>query len=104
MITREKLPVPSTLTRGPNWRGFTKAFTAPAHSFYLFALYLAQLRGQCQRKRPKQQCWNLPHPGQARTLTHAEEDCEDLAKEYVVFLRISSSWRGIHYPIALEAL
>ena len=37
----------------------TKAFTAQLTALYLFALYLAQLRGARARNRPRMQCRNL---------------------------------------------
>src|SRR5213592_1898145 len=81
----------------------TKAFTAQLTALYLFALYLAQLRGTMSAEEAKAAVQELTRiPGKLEHLLTHEEDCEDLAKEYVRSQDFLFLGRGIHYPIALE--
>src|SRR5437773_723705 len=81
----------------------TKAFTAQLTALYLFALYLAQLRGAVSAEEAKAAVQELTRiPGKLEHLLTHEEDCEDLAKEYVRSQDFLFLGRGIHYPIALE--
>jgi glucosamine--fructose-6-phosphate aminotransferase (isomerizing) len=83
--------------------GSTKAFTAQLTALYLFALYLAQLRGTMNEQQAKEAIHELTRlPGKLEHLLTHEEDCEDLAKEYVRSQDFLFLGRGIHYPIALE--
>src|SRR2546427_3802150 len=81
----------------------TKAFTAQLTALYLFALYLGQLRGTLSAEQAKDAIQELTRiPGKLEHLLTQEEDCEDLAKEYVRSQDFLFLGRGIHYPIALE--
>jgi glucosamine--fructose-6-phosphate aminotransferase (isomerizing) len=81
----------------------TKAFTAQLTALYLFALYLGQLRGILSADQAKDAIQELTRiPGKLEHLLTHEEDCEDLAKEYVRSQDFLFLGRGIHYPIALE--
>src|SRR6476659_1115738 len=81
----------------------TKAFTAQLTALYLLALYLGEARGHISDDQAR----NLVHeltriPGKLEHLLTHEEDCEDLAKQYVRSQDFLFLGRGIHYPIALE--
>ena len=81
----------------------TKAFTAQLTALYLFALYLGQLRGTLSAEQAKDAIQELTRiPGKLEHLLTHEEDCEDLANEYVRSQDFLFLGRGIHYPIALE--
>ena len=81
----------------------TKAFTAQLTALYLFALYIAQLRGTISAEEARDAVQELTRiPGKLEHLLTREEDCEDLAKEYVRSQDFLFLGRGIHYPIALE--
>jgi glucosamine--fructose-6-phosphate aminotransferase (isomerizing) len=81
----------------------TKAFTAQLTALYLFALYLGQVRGTVSAEQAKAAVHELTRiPGKLEHLLTHEEDCEDLAKQYVRSQDFLFLGRGIHYPIALE--
>ena len=81
----------------------TKAFTAQLTALYVFALYLGQLRGTVSPEEAKDAVQELTRiPGKLEHLLTHEEDCEDLAKQYVRSQDFLFLGRGIHYPIALE--
>ena len=103
MITREAAGTIYTHAGPEIGVASTKAFTAQLTALYLFALYLAQLRGAITGEQAKAAVQELTRiPGKLEhQLTH-EEDCEDLAKEYVRAQDFLFLGRGIHYPIALE--
>src|SRR5581483_1092333 len=81
----------------------TKAFTAQLTALYLFAVYLAELRGTLKTDEARRLLNELRLvPGKLESLlTHAEV-CEDLAREYGKAHDFLFLGRGIHYPIALE--
>src|SRR6266404_4315127 len=81
----------------------TKAFTAQLTALYLFSLYLGQVRGTVSAEQAKDAVQELTRiPGKLEHLLTHEEDCEDLAKQYVRSQDFLFLGRGIHYPIALE--
>jgi len=81
----------------------TKAFTAQLTAAFLFALYLAEVRGTLDSEEAKKLITELNRlPGKLETLLAHEEDTEDLAKEYQRAQDFLFLGRGIHYPIALE--
>jgi glucosamine--fructose-6-phosphate aminotransferase (isomerizing) len=81
----------------------TKAFTAQLTALVLFALYLAEKRGQLTVEQEKRLISELTKiPGKLEALLAREEECEDLAKEYSRAQDFLFLGRGIHYPIALE--
>src|ERR1700680_4553473 len=103
MITREASGTIYTHAGPEIGVASTKAFTAQLTALYLFALYLAQVRGVMNEEQSKAAIHELTRlPGKLEHLLTHEEDCEDLAKEYVRSQDFLFLGRGIHYPIALE--
>jgi glutamine---fructose-6-phosphate transaminase (isomerizing) len=81
----------------------TKAFTAQLTALFLFALHMAEVRGEVDAEEAKQLISELQRiPAKLETLLAREEDTEDLAKEYQRAQDFLFLGRGIHYPIALE--
>jgi glucosamine--fructose-6-phosphate aminotransferase (isomerizing) len=81
----------------------TKAFTGQLTALYLFALYLAQVRGTMTPEQARVAVQELTRlPGKLEQLLTREDECEDLAKEYSRAQDFLFLGRGIHYPIALE--
>ena len=103
MITRESAGTIYTHAGPEIGVASTKAFTAQLTALYLFALYLAQLRETIMPEQAKAAVQELTRiPGKLEHLLTHEEECEDLAKEYVRAQDFLFLGRGIHYPIALE--
>jgi glucosamine--fructose-6-phosphate aminotransferase (isomerizing) len=103
MITREAAGTIYTHAGPEIGVASTKAFTGQLTALYLFALYLAQLRGEMSPDQAKDAVQELTRiPGKLEHLLTHEEDCEDLAREYVRSQDFLFLGRGIHYPIALE--
>src|SRR5882762_3668284 len=103
MITREAAGTVYTHAGPEIGVASTKAFTGQLTALYLFALYLAQVRGTRSAEQAKDAIQELTRiPGKLEHLLTHEEDCEDLAKEYVRSQDFLFLGRGIHYPIALE--
>src|SRR5881396_2407556 len=103
MITRESAGTIYTHAGPEIGVASTKAFTAQLTALYLFALYLAQLRGTMSAEEAKDAVQELTRiPGKLEHLLTHEEDCEDLAKQYMRAQDFLFLGRGIHYPIALE--
>jgi glutamine---fructose-6-phosphate transaminase (isomerizing) len=81
----------------------TKAFTAQLTALYVFALYLAELRGVLSPEQARACITELTLiPGKLETLLTREEECEELAREFVRAQDFLFLGRGIHYPVALE--
>jgi glutamine---fructose-6-phosphate transaminase (isomerizing) len=103
MITREAAGTIYTHAGPEIGVASTKAFTAQLTALYLFALYLGQIRGTITPEQAKAAVHELVQlPGKLEHLLTHEEDCEDLAKQYVRSQDFLFLGRGIHYPIALE--
>src|SRR5450631_3096689 len=103
MITREAAGTIYTHAGPEIGVASTKAFTAQLTALYLFALYLGQVRGTISADGAKAMIHELTCiPGKLEHLLTHEEDCEDLAKQYVRSKDFLFLGRGIHYPIALE--
>src|SRR5881398_3763445 len=103
MITREAAGTIYTHAGPEIGVASTKAFTAQLTALYIFAMYLAELRGVLSPEQARACITELPLiPGKLEHLLTHEEDCEDLAKEYVRSQDFLFLGRGIHYPIALE--
>jgi glucosamine--fructose-6-phosphate aminotransferase (isomerizing) len=103
MITREAAGTIYTHAGPEIGVASTKAFTAQLTALYLFALYLAQVRGTMTPEQAKAAVHELTLiPGKLEHLLTHEEKCEELAKEYVRSQDFLFLGRGIHYPIALE--
>ncbi len=81
----------------------TKAFTAQLTAVFLFAVYLAQVRGTLTAEESKKLLTELTLiPGKLESLLGGEDVTEELAKEYHKASDFLFLGRGIHYPIALE--
>jgi glucosamine--fructose-6-phosphate aminotransferase (isomerizing) len=103
MITREAAGTIYTHAGPEIGVASTKAFTAQLTALYLFALYMAQVRGTTNKEQATEAMQELTRlPGKLEYLLTHEEKCEDLAKEYVRAQDFLFLGRGIHYPIALE--
>ena len=103
MITREASGTIYTHAGPEIGVASTKAFTAQLTALYEFALYLAEVRGVIKADEARQLITELTLiPGKLETLLTHEEDCEELAKEYVRSQDFLFLGRGIHYPVALE--
>ena len=103
MITREASGTIYTHAGPEIGVASTKAFTAQLTALYLFALYLGQLRDAISPEQAEDAAHELTCiPGKLEHLLTHEEDCEDLAKQYVRSQDFLFLGRGIHYPIALE--
>jgi len=103
MITREAAGTIYTHAGPEIGVASTKAFTAQLTALYLFALYLGQVRGTISDEQARNMVHELTRiPGKLEHLLTHEEDCEDLAKQYVRSQDFLFLGRGIHYPIALE--
>jgi len=103
MITREAAGTIYTHAGPEIGVASTKAFTAQLTALYLFALYLAQLRGTMNEQQAREAVRELTLlPGKLEHLLTRDEDCEKLAKQYIRAQDFLFLGRGIHYPIALE--
>ena len=103
MITREASGTIYTHAGPEIGVASTKAFTGQLTALYLFALYLAQVRGTMTSEQAKEAVYELTRlPGKLETLLTRDEQCEELAKLYVRAQDFLFLGRGIHYPIALE--
>jgi glutamine---fructose-6-phosphate transaminase (isomerizing) len=103
MITREAAGTIYTHAGPEIGVASTKAFTAQLTALYLFALYLAQVRGAMTSEQAKAAVQDLTKiPGKLEHLLTHEEICEELAKQYMRAQDFLFLGRGIHYPIALE--
>jgi glucosamine--fructose-6-phosphate aminotransferase (isomerizing) len=81
----------------------TKAFTAQLTALFLFALYLAEVRGEVNPEEAKKLISELQRiPGKLESLLAHEHEVEELSKEYHRAQDFLFLGRGIHYPIALE--
>jgi len=103
MITREAAGTIYTHAGPEIGVASTKAFTAQLTALYLFALYLAQTRGEMSADQAKTSIQELLRlPAKLEQLLTRDEECEALAKQYVRAQDFLFLGRGIHYPIALE--
>src|ERR1700757_531723 len=103
MITREAAGTIYTHAGPEIGVASTKAFTGQLTALYLFALYLAQVRGAMTPEQAKAAVQELTHiPGKLEQILTHDEACDELAKIYVRSQDFLFLGRGIHYPIALE--
>jgi glucosamine--fructose-6-phosphate aminotransferase (isomerizing) len=103
MITREAAGTIYTHAGPEIGVASTKAFTGQLTALYIFAMYLAQVRGVMtgeQAQTAMQELTRLPAKLE-NILTH-DQACDDLAKRYQKVRDFLFLGRGIHYPIALE--
>jgi len=82
----------------------TKAFTAQLTALFVFALYLAQLRGTVTQEQSIHLVTELSKvPGKIEEILRSVDDqCCQLAKSFSTARDFLFLGRGIHYPIALE--
>jgi len=103
MITREAAGTIYTHAGPEIGVASTKAFTGQLTALYLFALYLAQVRGTLTTEQAKQAIRQLTLiPGKLEQILTHDEACDELAKTYIRAHDFLFLGRGIHYPIALE--
>ena len=103
MITREAAGTIYTHAGPEIGVASTKAFTAQLTALYLFALYLAEVRGALTAEQVKPLINELTLiPGKLETILTHEEECEELAKQFYRAQDFLFLGRGIHYPVALE--
>src|SRR5271155_635385 len=103
MITREAAGTIYTHAGPEIGVASTKAFTCQLTALYLFALYLAQVRGTMSAEQIRTAAQELTLiPGKLENILTHDENCEDLAKRFQRAQDFLFLGRGIHYPIALE--
>ncbi|HKI25613.1 MAG TPA: glutamine--fructose-6-phosphate transaminase (isomerizing) [Candidatus Sulfotelmatobacter sp.] len=103
MITREAAGTIYTHAGPEIGVASTKAFTAQLTALYIFAMYLAQVRGAMAPEQARADMLELTRiPGKLDHILTHDEACEELAKRYQRVHDFLFLGRGIHYPIALE--
>jgi glucosamine--fructose-6-phosphate aminotransferase (isomerizing) len=103
MITREASGTIYTHAGPEIGVASTKAFTGQLTALYLFALYLAQVRGTMTVEQARAAVREITLiPGKLEQLLTRDEQCEELAKRFQRAHDFLFLGRGIHYPIALE--
>ena len=103
MITREAAGTIYTHAGPEIGVASTKAFTAQLTALYIFAMYLAQVRGVMKPEQARASMLELTRiPAKLETLLAADNACDELAKRYQKVHDFLFLGRGIHYPIALE--
>ena len=103
MITREAAGTIYTHAGPEIGVASTKAFTGQLTALYIFAMYLAQLRGAMTDEQAQAAMLELTRiPGKLETVLAQDAACDELAKRYQKVHDFLFLGRGIHYPIALE--
>ena len=103
MITREAQGTIYTHAGPEIGVASTKAFTGQLTALYIFAMYLAQVRGSMSAEQARTAMLELTRiPGKLETILTHDEACDELAKRYQKVHDFLFLGRGIHYPIALE--
>ncbi len=103
MITREASGTIYTHAGPEIGVASTKAFTGQLTALYIFAMYLAQVRGVMTGEQSRAAMLELTRvPGKLETILTHDEACDELAKRYQKVHDFLFLGRGIHYPIALE--
>src|SRR5271165_2905282 len=103
MITREAAGTIYTHAGPEIGVASTKAFTCQLTALYIFAMYLAQLRGVMTAEQAQAAMLELTRiPAKLETLLAQDPACDELAKRYQKVHDFLFLGRGIHYPIALE--
>jgi glucosamine--fructose-6-phosphate aminotransferase (isomerizing) len=103
MITREAAGTIYTHAGPEIGVASTKAFTAQLTALYVFAMYLAQVRGVMRPEQARASMLELTRiPAKLENLLAADNACDELAKRYQKVHDFLFLGRGIHYPIALE--
>ncbi|MGA2101180.1 MAG: glutamine--fructose-6-phosphate transaminase (isomerizing) [Candidatus Sulfotelmatobacter sp.] len=103
MITREAAGTIYTHAGPEIGVASTKAFTGQLTALYIFAMYLAQVRGVMTPEQSRAAMLELTRiPGKLEIVLAQDAACDDLAKRYQKVHDFLFLGRGIHYPIALE--
>ena len=103
MITREAAGTIYTHAGPEIGVASTKAFTGQLTALYVFAMYLAQVRGIMTAEQARAAMLELTRiPGKLETVLAQDPACDELAKRYQKVRDFLFLGRGIHYPIALE--
>ena len=103
MITREAQGTIYTHAGPEIGVASTKAFTGQLTALYIFAMYLAQVRGSMSAEQARAAMLELTRiPAKLETILTHDEGCDELAKRYQKVHDFLFLGRGIHYPIALE--
>jgi glutamine---fructose-6-phosphate transaminase (isomerizing) len=103
MITREAAGTIYTHAGPEIGVASTKAFTGQLTALYIFAMYLAQVRGVMSGEQARLAMLELTRiPAKLEHLLTHDEACDELAKRYLKVHDFLFLGRGIHYPIALE--
>ena len=103
MITREAQGTIYTHAGPEIGVASTKAFTGQLTALYIFAMYMAQVRGVMSAERAQAAMLELTRiPSKLETILTHDEACDELAKRYQKVHDFLFLGRGIHYPIALE--
>jgi len=103
MITREAAGTIYTHAGPEIGVASTKAFTGQLTALYVFAMYLAQVRGTMSAEQARAAMLELTRiPGKLETILTHDGSCDELAKIYQKVHDFLFLGRGIHYPIALE--
>jgi len=103
MITREAAGTIYTHAGPEIGVASTKAFTGQLTALYIFAMYLAQVRGVMPLEKSRAAMLELTRiPAKLETILAHDQACDDLAKRYQKVHDFLFLGRGIHYPIALE--
>jgi glucosamine--fructose-6-phosphate aminotransferase (isomerizing) len=103
MITREAAGTIYTHAGPEIGVASTKAFTGQLTALYVFAMYLAQVRGVMTAEQAQAAMLELTRiPGKLETVLAQDPACDELAKRYQKVHDFLFLGRGIHYPIALE--
>ncbi len=103
MITREAAGTIYTHAGPEIGVASTKAFTGQLTALYIFAMYLAQIRGVMTAEQARSSMLELTRiPAKLETILNHDEACDALAKRYQKVHDFLFLGRGIHYPIALE--
>jgi glutamine---fructose-6-phosphate transaminase (isomerizing) len=103
MITREGAGTIYTHAGPEIGVASTKAFTGQLTALYVFAMYLAQVRGVMTVDQGRDAMLELTRiPGKLENILKHDKACEELAKHYQRAHDFLFLGRGIHYPIALE--
>ena len=103
MITREAAGTIYTHAGPEIGVASTKAFTGQLTALYIFAMYLAQVRGVMTPEQARAAMLELTRiPSKLEHTLTQDEACDELAKRYQKVHDFLFLGRGIHYPIALE--
>jgi glucosamine--fructose-6-phosphate aminotransferase (isomerizing) len=103
MITREAAGTIYTHAGPEIGVASTKAFTGQLTALYIFAMYLAQVRGVMELEQSRAAMLELTRiPAKLESILVQDAACDELAKRYQKVRDFLFLGRGIHYPIALE--